>query len=202
MECSLGISNFLEELPSLVFPILFFPSISFHWSLRKVFPLTLSKGIFLVWFFFIIDHFTVCFIVNFRWSGWDNVNTRKCDCLTKWWTYTAVILIILISFIVSTFQALSKNFISIFWIFFQRVFKVEISTGRNINHGHIYELSFTRRQWNEEERSWKTFCSSESWYFFFRLSRLRTVRSPFTSYSFLTYNKIYISYWNEVFISR
>ena len=28
----------------------------------------------------------------------------------------------------------------------------------------------------------------------FRISRLRTVRCPFTSYPFVTYNKIYISY--------
>ena len=28
----------------------------------------------------------------------------------------------------------------------------------------------------------------------FRISRLRTVRCPFTSYSFVTYNKTYISY--------
>ena len=28
----------------------------------------------------------------------------------------------------------------------------------------------------------------------FRISRLRTVSCPFTSYSFVTYNKIYISY--------
>ena len=35
MKCSLGISNFLEEI--LVFPILLFSSISSHWSLRKAF---------------------------------------------------------------------------------------------------------------------------------------------------------------------
>ena len=35
MKCSLGISNFLEEIS--VFPILFFSSISLHWSLRKAF---------------------------------------------------------------------------------------------------------------------------------------------------------------------
>ena len=35
MKCSLGISNFLKR--SLVFPILLFPSISFHWSLSKAF---------------------------------------------------------------------------------------------------------------------------------------------------------------------
>ena len=33
MKCSLGISNFLEEI-SLVFPILLFSSISLHWLLR------------------------------------------------------------------------------------------------------------------------------------------------------------------------
>ena len=33
MKCSLGISNFLEE----IFPILLFTSISVHWSLRKAF---------------------------------------------------------------------------------------------------------------------------------------------------------------------
>ena len=35
MNCSLGISNFLKEISSL--PILLFPSISLHWSLRKAF---------------------------------------------------------------------------------------------------------------------------------------------------------------------
>ena len=35
MKCSLGISNFLKR--SLIFPILFFPSISLHWSLWKAF---------------------------------------------------------------------------------------------------------------------------------------------------------------------
>ena len=35
MKCSLGISNFLEEI--LVFPSLLFSSISLHWSLRKAF---------------------------------------------------------------------------------------------------------------------------------------------------------------------
>jgi len=35
MKCSLGISNFLEEISS--FPILFISSISLHWSLRKAF---------------------------------------------------------------------------------------------------------------------------------------------------------------------
>ena len=35
MKCSLGISNFFEEIP--VFPILLFSSISLHWSLRKAF---------------------------------------------------------------------------------------------------------------------------------------------------------------------
>jgi len=35
MKCSLGISNFLEEM--LVFPILLLSSISLHWSLRKTF---------------------------------------------------------------------------------------------------------------------------------------------------------------------
>ena len=36
IKCSLGISNFLEELYQ-VFPILLFSSTSFHWSLRKAF---------------------------------------------------------------------------------------------------------------------------------------------------------------------
>ena len=35
MKCSLGISNFLEEIS--VFPILLFSSISLHWSLREAF---------------------------------------------------------------------------------------------------------------------------------------------------------------------
>ena len=35
MKCSLGLSNFLEEIS--IFPILFFSSISLHWSLRKAF---------------------------------------------------------------------------------------------------------------------------------------------------------------------
>ena len=35
MKCSLGISNFLEEIS--VFPNLLFSSVSLHWSLRKVF---------------------------------------------------------------------------------------------------------------------------------------------------------------------
>ena len=35
MKCSVGISNFLEEIPSL--SILLFSSISLHWSLRKAF---------------------------------------------------------------------------------------------------------------------------------------------------------------------
>ena len=35
MKCSLGISNFLEEIS--IFPILLFSSISLHWSLRKSF---------------------------------------------------------------------------------------------------------------------------------------------------------------------
>ena len=35
MKCSFGISDFLKR--SLVFPILLFSSISFHWSLRKAF---------------------------------------------------------------------------------------------------------------------------------------------------------------------
>ena len=35
MKCSLGICNFLKR--SLVFPIIFFPSISLHCSLRKAF---------------------------------------------------------------------------------------------------------------------------------------------------------------------
>ena len=37
MKCSLGISNFLEEISSLLFPILLFSSISLHWPLRKAF---------------------------------------------------------------------------------------------------------------------------------------------------------------------
>ena len=38
MKCSLGISNFLEEISSLShFFFFFFPSISLHWSLRKAF---------------------------------------------------------------------------------------------------------------------------------------------------------------------
>ena len=37
MKCSLGISNFLEEISFPVFPSLLFSSISLHWSLRKAF---------------------------------------------------------------------------------------------------------------------------------------------------------------------
>ena len=37
MKSSLGISNFLEEISSLVFPILLFSSLSLNWSLRKAF---------------------------------------------------------------------------------------------------------------------------------------------------------------------
>ena len=93
MKCSLGISNFLNR--SLVFPILLFSSISFHWSLRKTFSFLLAilwnSAFKWVYLFFsplpfasllFIDicrtssdnHFAFC--TSFSW-GWSPVQCHK-----------------------------------------------------------------------------------------------------------------------------
>ena len=60
MKCSLGISNFLEEM--LVFPILLLSSISLHWSLRKTFLslLAILWNSAFIWVYFLF-FFGYCF---------------------------------------------------------------------------------------------------------------------------------------------
>ena len=75
MNCSLGISNFLEEISSL--SILLFSSISLHWSLRKAF-LSLLAILLKSAFTWVYLSFSPLLFATRVWSlGWEDPLEKK-----------------------------------------------------------------------------------------------------------------------------
>lgn len=96
----------------------------------------------------------------------------------------------LISSLLPTFHASRpcKNSYFKIWDICSKGFKMQIPSESNIIHGHFNKLSFIRKYSKIRRKEMKVLL--ERMDVLSMISRLRTTRSPFISYSFITMKKI------------